>query len=290
MVNERKLGLVCLMVSLQVFFSVQSRAQTASTSPTFTLLGRSFVDSATGASRISIREKDPGFVTIGREPCNDSPPILTYRGGRDLLFTVGAVHTLLHRVELFGHVFTSDNMDPLQFRVDSDGYSYVKGTGTVTLSQANDFSTRGTEQFVTSTDKKIIYFPRGMDRSTPSQIPVIPQNQDFSVCEASVKVSSMTRAAKFEIGKRAINPGKKSDEFLIVKVIGLNKRITVTGLVDANGKIFAPTAPPLKPNDPQQLDLTLFEVPKGAVPKQLEIEGIFVDVQRIPVDTRQTPR
>ena len=94
-----------------------------------------FVDRSTsGACSTDVGlEMTAGQLQARAIPERNVSGMAEIRGGRFVIFCVGAKHTLIGRVTLHGYVFDSDSKDPLRFVVGSDnGYVYVAGKGTVT--------------------------------------------------------------------------------------------------------------------------------------------------------------
>jgi hypothetical protein len=54
-------------------------------------------------------------------------------GLRDAIFANGVRHEYVGVTELFGYTFTGEAGNPLEFRVTSDGYTYIGGKGTVKM-------------------------------------------------------------------------------------------------------------------------------------------------------------
>lgn len=100
----------------------------------FIIADERFVDrSSSGKPSKASAEASNGKVLWNVSP--EKGEVIEIVNGKDTLWGNGSIHTWVgDGNEIYGHVISSDQKDPLQFRVDAKkGYVYLRGNGTVKL-------------------------------------------------------------------------------------------------------------------------------------------------------------
>jgi len=248
----------------------------------FRLGAGDFYQMGKSLSTIAWRSDGEQGLDVTTVPC-EGRFVLSFTDRKPTPFHINSVHTFLQRVEMSGYVFESDNLEPLVFRVDTEGYTWVRGKGNVTIPASVEGQAETPVQSSGVTvlpDRRTFLLPPGRqtaDLALPRQITV---GQRFSVCGEQLEVASINR-----------NPAVTaagSDSILLrlakastISPFGEVNRVSIA-LVDANGQRFKPTAPnPLSWHNLTIEPGIIIDVPQGLSPVWLEVEGILFGVQSI---------
>src|SRR4051794_9356197 len=158
----------------------------------FQLRSSEFLQLGSSVSNLAWRADGEGGLDATNPPC-EGRFVLGFTDRKPTPFHVGSLHTFLHRVELSGYVFDSDNMDPLVFRVDGTGYTYVRGKGTVKIIPAGDVVVNGVKVLE---DGRTFLLPPGRTNAAITPIPKVSAGAPFSVCGRQIRIISLARTSQ----------------------------------------------------------------------------------------------
>lgn len=254
------------MKSLTLLLLLASVLTAQDPPPIFRLRAADFSQPGTSVSTIAWRADGEGGLDVTPTPC-EGRYVLAFSDRRPIPFNLSSVHTFLHKVELSGYIFDSDNADPLVFRVDREGYTWVKGKGTVRIPAGSPEAivlARGVNRLQ---DDRTFLLPPGTREPKPSPIPVAQPNQGLGVCGNQLQIIPLTRTPEtVTLRFRLANPPATG-------------RVNLA-LLDAEGHRF-------KPNDETPLTWatvtrdTGIQFPIATTPALLEFEGLQISLQQI---------
>ena len=236
--------------------------------PIFQLRAADFSQSGTSVSTIAWRADGEGGLDVTPTPC-EGRYVLAFSDRSPVPFNLSSVHTFLHKVELSGYIFDSDNADPLVFRVDREGYTWVKGKGTVRIPAGSPEAivlARGVNRLP---DDRTFLLPPGTREPTPSPIPVAQPNQNLGVCGNQLQIALLTR----------------TPETLTLRFHLAIPPASATGRV--NLAVLDTEDHRYKPNDETPLTWatvtrdTGIQFPITSAPALLEFEGLQISLQQI---------
>ncbi len=257
-------------------FSVASSWALAQ-APAFVLQGNEFARGGSGVSTIAWRSDSEGGLDITPTPCGGRY-VLSFADGKASPFNQQSVHTFLHKVELFGYVFDSDNLDPLVFRVSPDGYAWVRGRGTVKVPRGAPVLAR--DLTLLADEQTFLLPPGNSDPVLPPPPPVGP-GRKFAVCGNNLQIVSANRSEGITL-TFVLNPP--------VPAADASNRVAIS-LLDQDGHRFKPRGDEAVTwGTVGRKEGIEFEIPAEAIPVLLEVEGIQFDIRSLRLGAVGTGR
>ncbi len=243
--------------------------------PPFRLQSADFLQSGIGVSTLAFRADAEGGLDVTQTPC-EGRYVLSFTDRTPTPFHVNSVHTFLHRVEMNGVVFDSDNIDPLVFRVDAEGYAWVRGKGNVTVPAGAKVASNGVTVLP---DQRTYLLPPGRNTAELAGPKAIQAGERIVVCGRQLQLTAMTAVAggtgvvvRFGLGSGAAFPTAAANRVMVA-------------LLDEKGQRYKPkeSTPPLTWSTITQFSGVTFEMP--ARPVALEVEGILVDIRKVTIQS-----
>ena len=164
-------------------------------------------------------------------------------------------------MELNGYVFDSDNLDPLVFRVEPEGYTWVKGKGTVQIPAGSPEAIVLARGVTSLPDGRTFLLPPGTREPAPSQLSTLGPNQKIGVCGNQLTLAALTQTADgITLQFRLTKPPAAG-------------RVNLA-LLDAQGRRYKPTKPELTWGTVTRDSGIQF--PITTAPTHLEFEGLLI--------------
>lgn len=241
--------------------------------PPFRLQSPDFLQAGMGVSTLAFRADHEGGLDVTQTPC-EGRYVLSFTDRTPTPFHVNSVHTFLHRVEMNGVVFDSDNVDPLVFRVEAEGYTWVRGKGNVTVPAGAKVTSKGV---TVSPDQRTHLLPPGRTTADLAGPKAIQAGERIVVCGRQLQLMSMTALAggtgvvvRFGLGSGAAFPTAAANRVMVA-------------LLDEKRQRYKPkeATPPLTWATITQFSGVPFEMP--ARPVALEVEGMLVDIRHVAI-------
>ncbi len=261
LIGDNELDLKPLALIPLIALSLHAQAP----APAFQLRAADFAQTGTSVSTIAWRADGEGGLDVTPTPC-EGRYVLAFSDRRPVPFNISSVHTFLHQVELFGYVFDSDNLDPLVFRVDREGYTWVKGKGSVQVPADSPEAivlARGVNRL---SDNRTFLLPPGTRELAPSHIPEPTLGQAIGVCGNQLQILSLTRTPETVTLQLRVSNAPATG------------RINLA-LLDDKGHRYKPTDPELTWANVTRA--TGIQIPMATSPGFLEFEGQQISLQAL---------